>query len=480
MPSLNRSLFYSFIGNYSSLILQFVSVMVVSRILPPEDIGGYSLALGSIAVGQVLRDFGLSLYLIKEKEISDEKIHNCFTISLILCWSLALLYFLSAPLLSNYFGNESIGVLIQILSINFFIIPFGTFTLSLLKRRMMFDKIMRIDITSSVVSAGSSIALIMAYRSVETLAVASIAGTLTTMIYSLVYAEIKHFRIKFSKIKEITLFSMYVSGANILNELRSIVPEFLIGKYSSIADVAYLSKANGTINLFSKLISGVVAPVLQPYISKIHNNKGEIQTELYQIKHYMLVFQWPFCAFVFVFAHEIILLLYGPQWEAVPPILRICCLLFLIDGLSVLGVQILNAAGDVKYVLHVSIVMTLLRIIFVVTFVHLGLYKLVLTFIVLAIARALLLLYRYRTFFNISSVRLFRVYQTNLQITVMTFMSAATSYYYTQELDNHLLELLLGGIAFSAAWIVSIYIFKHPIYSYIQTIAKKILSKTTL
>lgn len=47
--------------------------MVISRVLTPEELGGYSLAIGSIAIGQVLRDFGLSLYLVQTKEISDKK-----------------------------------------------------------------------------------------------------------------------------------------------------------------------------------------------------------------------------------------------------------------------------------------------------------------------------------------------------------------------------------------------------------------------
>jgi O-antigen/teichoic acid export membrane protein len=107
---LKRAIMFSFAGKYTSMVMEFVSVMVVSRILTPAELGVFSLAMGSIAIGQMLRDFGLSLYIVQEKELTDEKIQSCFTISVILCWSIALLYYLSAPMLGRFFENESVDL----------------------------------------------------------------------------------------------------------------------------------------------------------------------------------------------------------------------------------------------------------------------------------------------------------------------------------------------------------------------------------
>lgn len=477
MASLSHSLLFSFAGKYTSMLLQFVSVMVVSRILTPEELGGYSLALGSIAVGQVLRDFGLSLYLVKEKNLSDDKVQGCFTISIIICWILAFLYFISADYLGGFFGQQSIVTLTKILAFNFLIIPFGTFTLSLLKRNMLFDKLMYIDIVSSIVSAASSVILIISYKTVEVLALASVLGTLTTVLFSFKYTSWQYFKINFIKLIEIAKFSGYVSGANILNELRSVIPEFLIGKYSSVEDVAYLSKANGTINLFSKLISGVITPVIQPFLSKIHNESGNIEKNVYQITHYMLAFQWPFCVFVYIFSEEIIFLLYGPQWEAAIPLIKICCILFFIDGFAVLGIQMLNSVGDVKYVLNVSVIMTLVRITFVLVFIKYGLYTLVLSFLPLAIIRSALLLYRYKTFFKVSFRQLLIVYRLNAAIGLITLVVCYSSRDLLEGLSNNVIELGLASLVFGVTWFIALFILKHPLKEKIHELFIKYLMK---
>lgn len=477
MASLNRSLLFSFVGKYSSMLLQFVSVMVISRILTPEELGGYSLALGSIAVGQVLRDFGLSLYLVKEKDISDDKVQGCFTISIIVCWILAFVYFVSANYLGEFFEQQSIVILTQILAFNFLIIPFGTFTLSLLKRNMLFDKIMYMDVLSSTVSTVSSVVLILTYKTVEVLALASVLGTLTTVLFSFKYVTWRYFKINFSKFFEIAKFSSYVSGANILNELRSVVPEFLIGKYSSVEDVAYLSKANGTINLFSKLILGVITPVIQPFLSKIHNESGSIEKNVYQITHYMLAFQWPFCGFVFVYAEEIILLLYGPQWETSIALLQVCCILFFIDGLVVLGIQMLNAVGDVRYVLNVAVIMTFMRIAFVMFFVQFGLYALVVSLLPLAILRSSLLLYRYKIFFKVSFRQLFMVYRLNAAVVLFTSLVCYISHELFAIFSSDLIELLLAAFLFCFSWLIALYVLKHPLKEKINELFKKAFMK---
>lgn len=472
MASLNRALFFSFAGKYSSMLFQFVAVMVISRVLTPGELGGYSLAIGSIAIGQVLRDFGLSLYLVQEKEISDQKVQGCFTISVILCWLIALLYYFSSSYIGELFANEEITVLIKILSLNFLIIPFGTFTLSLLRRAMLFDKIMYIDVASSIISAVASIALVLIYGGVEVLAVASVLGTVTTVLVSLQYTEWRYYRISFASFKEIASFSSFVSVSNILNELRSVIPEFLIGKFSSLENVAFLSKANGTINLFTKLIVGVITPVIQPYIAKLKHSNGEMDKPIYTITSYMLVFQWPFSVFLYVFAQDIIFLLYGDQWLAVVPLLKTCCLLLIIDGLAVLGVQLLNAVGEVKYILKVSIVMTVMRILFVIFFIDYGIEFLVQTFIVLSSIKALMILYKYKQCFGLSYMKLMKVYQLNFLIAITLFVACLVLNSSLSPYLDSLVKLLISSGIVGIVWMVLIHYLNHPLNPKVQELSK--------
>jgi O-antigen/teichoic acid export membrane protein len=194
--SLRRALMFSFAGRYVTMVLEFVAVMVISRILTPRELGVFSLAMGSIVIGQILRDFGLSLYIIQGKNLTDEKIQGCFTISLVLCWGIATVYYFLAPVLGRFYNNDNVELLVSILSINFLVIPFGTFVLSLLKREMKLQSVMVIDIVTAIVRSCSSITMIMLGVGVVSLAYASVIGALITVLMTFKHTNWLHYRLK--------------------------------------------------------------------------------------------------------------------------------------------------------------------------------------------------------------------------------------------------------------------------------------------
>jgi teichuronic acid exporter len=67
MSSFKKALAFTFIGKYFSILLQFISMMILTRLLTPEDYGIYTIAIIFVLLANILREFGVSNYLIKEK-----------------------------------------------------------------------------------------------------------------------------------------------------------------------------------------------------------------------------------------------------------------------------------------------------------------------------------------------------------------------------------------------------------------------------
>ena len=64
---IRQSLLLSFFGQYIVLVINFVSTIILARILTPSDIGIFSVAIFFVALSHILRDFGVGQYLIQEK-----------------------------------------------------------------------------------------------------------------------------------------------------------------------------------------------------------------------------------------------------------------------------------------------------------------------------------------------------------------------------------------------------------------------------
>ena len=87
MSKTRRAVYLSAVARYSDMIVQFVSVMVIARLLTPEEIGIFSISLAVIALAQTLREFGLGAYVVQERELDRARIRSAFGVALVLAWA---------------------------------------------------------------------------------------------------------------------------------------------------------------------------------------------------------------------------------------------------------------------------------------------------------------------------------------------------------------------------------------------------------
>ena len=97
MSLVRNSLYVSFIENYTITFFQFVSSVIIARILTPAEIGIFSIAVLMSGLAGTVRDFGVTQYLIQEKELTQEKIRAAMALSIVVGWCLAAMKAKEAP-----------------------------------------------------------------------------------------------------------------------------------------------------------------------------------------------------------------------------------------------------------------------------------------------------------------------------------------------------------------------------------------------
>jgi O-antigen/teichoic acid export membrane protein len=80
--SVQRSIFFSAVERYTSLVLFVVVTAVLSRLLTPKDFGTYAVANALIVViAASFQEFGGANYLIQKRELSHASVRTAFTIT---------------------------------------------------------------------------------------------------------------------------------------------------------------------------------------------------------------------------------------------------------------------------------------------------------------------------------------------------------------------------------------------------------------
>ncbi len=81
MTSVRRSLAFALAENQLIFAFQFAMAVIVARLLTPNEIGVYSIAVITLSLAHEVRDFGVLAYLIKEPDLSAAKIRAASALS---------------------------------------------------------------------------------------------------------------------------------------------------------------------------------------------------------------------------------------------------------------------------------------------------------------------------------------------------------------------------------------------------------------
>lgn len=327
MASLKKSLFYSAGERYLNFGIQFVSSIIIARLLTPLEIGIFSVGSIILSFSHIFRDIGISNYIIQEASLTEEKLQTAQTLLFIASWSLAAILWLASSHVASFYAEPGVGEVIQVLSINFLILPFGALASALLRRDMRFDSLFKINTSAAIVHALTAIGLSSMAFGFISLAWAGVAGTITTVALTAYYSK---FRVALlptlSEFRHVMTTAGRFSGASLLNECGQAGPELIVGKMMSLESTAFLGRAQGIVGLFSRTIVEGVLPVLVSHFAQTQREQKEVGTLLLATLGSVSAVVLPIFACLYIVMDSAITLLYGTQWKSSVEPARILCI----------------------------------------------------------------------------------------------------------------------------------------------------------
>lgn len=364
--STRKSLIFSFLDRYASLAISIGSSMVIARLLTPAELGVYSVTMVLLMFVSSVRDLGAGSYLVQERDLTSDKIKAVWAIQLGLGFILAILVIIASYPAALFYQEPRMQNIMLVIALNYIINPFGSLTYAWLMREMRFESVALIRFASAVTGAATSIVLALQDFGPISLAIGSLISTLTNAMAA-TYFRPAHFPWSpgIKEIKTVLSFGSKISLSSIINVASGGAPELMLGKFQNIASVGYYSRANGLVQMFSRLITDAVGSVCLPWFSKINREKGSISESFLRATAYVTVIGWSFCIFVAVMADPIIRMLYGPQWDASANLARLLAAATVFNVPTTLcGVAILSV-GAVSQIVRITIFNAAINISFV-------------------------------------------------------------------------------------------------------------------
>lgn len=474
MATVRKSLVFSFVQSYGITLVQFVSSLVIARLLTPDEIGVFSVGVAFIAIAHAVRDFGVSNYIVQERDFTEAKKAAALQIAFVVSWGLAAVLIVFSMTVGQFYEDARVSKVLAFLSINFLLLPLSSVGLAILRRNMQFDRLCYIHLFSGFVQAAVSIGSAYLGQSYMSLVWGSISGILVTVLFTL-YLTPMGLVGRFCKqtLKEVAGKGMNLSFASILYELGSNFSEMIIGKTMGFATVGFFGKAIGVVQLVDKVLMGAVRPILLPsYSEKSRLNALSDQVALDYLD-LVLVVVWPMLLWIAFNAELIILILFGDQWLFAAKLVPVLCLM---GGAKYIGsviAPLITATGHINYLVRFQMQIMLLKIALVTPAAFITIEMVCWSLFAAELVGLFILLFYVNKCLVFSSRKLWMVMIRSAGI--VGVLAAGLKLFFNSESSNWI-QMLNTAAVVVALWGACMLTLKHPINKEILYLIRKVLN----
>jgi O-antigen/teichoic acid export membrane protein len=320
--NVRRSLAWSFAQQATQFALNAVGSIIIARLLTPAEVGVFAIAVSVSFLLSAVPGAGVSLYLVRERDLDDSKIRSAFGVMIIGSWLLGLVLLLLRQPAARLYGEPGMAPIMGLMSITFFLAPFGMPALSLLTREMRFDLLYRIALLGTL--AGTTISVWLAFLgfSYYALACGQIASTGVVNLYALIHKP-RHLVLwpSLGRWREVLRFGGPISAANLAGTAAEQGTRFVLGALQSPAAVALYERALTVSFMLREALSEPLVRVQRPAHAEAIRHGRPIAAAILRATVATTAIVWPLFAVIGTLAVSVVVTIFGENWRAAGEIL---------------------------------------------------------------------------------------------------------------------------------------------------------------
>ena len=331
---------------YIRLAVNLVSILTISRLLTPTEIGVSVIGLGIMTIALGLREFATSDFLIQRAQVTREDTRASFTVVFLLTALIGFAMFVLAPWFGTFYGEEQLARFLRLAAVAGLIEATSLPITGLLRRDLAFGTLALINTASAVITAVTTIALALAGFSFMSVAWATVAGAATTTVLSFYFRpDLSILRPAFRSWGNVLRFGGYQGVSYVINRTYEALPQLVLGHVLPPAAVGLYNRATLVSDIPDKIVLASASYVAFPALAAETRQGRSLKEPYLRALGYITVFFWPALVLLAILAYPAVLLLLGNQWLSVIPLLQVLALAGLAWFPVMLTTPVLMAVG---------------------------------------------------------------------------------------------------------------------------------------
>ena len=343
-----------------SSLLQFSQLVVLGRILSPEEFGLMSMVMVVIGFTQAYMDMGISNAIIHEQNSTNRQLSSLYWLNILAGTMLFLILNLTSPLVQTFYKEPRLDDLVFLASFVFLITPIGQQFYVLLQKELRFKILAIFELSSYAAGIIASIILAVYGFGVYSLIWGQIISILIRTLLTTYVGYKEHppnFEFNYNEIKKHINFGLYQMGDKTANYFSKNVDYLLIGRYFSPEILGAYTIAFQLIIVPVQKINPILTRVAFPLFSKYQNKNEVLRKGYLKLSKFLTFISYPALIFLAFTSHLIIPALFGKGWELSAALVPIMVIIGLVRTLGnpVGSIYLAKGRADIGFYFNVAI-----------------------------------------------------------------------------------------------------------------------------
>jgi len=322
---------------------QFLSVIVLSRLLPPADFGLIAMVSPVFAFVTLFQDLGLSQATIQKPSITHDEINAFFWINVGIGAVLTVLVIAVSPLVGWYYNEPRVVPLTAAMGLLIVIGSLGNQHGAVMTRRMEFRALALNGMIGAVSGVAVSIILALTLKTYWALYWGMAAAIVAPVIAIWFASRWRPSRPRLvAGLRDMLRFGAGVTSANLSSYLSMNTDNILIGWKWGGEALGFYDRAYKLLLFPIQRIVGPVMNTMVPVLSRLQDEPERYRRVVLKTLAQLTMVTWPGIIWAIVLNETLVPTLLGKQWAGSSPVFA---------ALAIAGlVQVVNYAMGGLYI----------------------------------------------------------------------------------------------------------------------------------
>jgi len=369
-----KGVLWSSLERFSVQGIQFVVMIIMARMLTPNDYGLVGMLAVFIAVSQSLVDSGFSQALIRKQDRTETDNSTVFYFNIIVGFILYGLLFTLAPFIADFYNEPQLTAITRVIGLSVLFNSLVVVQRALLTIKIDFKTQAKAALTAAIISGVLGIWMAASGYGVWSIVVQQLAnlGINTLLLWIL-----SHWRpsltYSWKSFHELFGFGSKLMVSGLIDTIYRNIYLIVIGRVFSAADLGYYTRAHQFTDFPSSNVSGIIQRVTYPILCSIQNEDERLSDVYRRFLRLSAFIVFPLMMGLAAVAEPLVLALLKEQWLFAATLISIICFSMMWYPIHSINLNLLQVKGRSDLFLKLEIYKKIVGIVILCITIPMGL-----------------------------------------------------------------------------------------------------------